>query len=465
VSIFGQPDDITTGPDGNLWFTMPNGPDVSRITTGGVVTAFPLAFNTGPQGVAAGSDGAIWFLERFTNRVGRMATNGTGLVETSLGITPDAGLEEIAAGADGNLWFTEFSADKVGRITPAGNVTEFPLTPGSGPEGITAGPDGNVWFAEVNGNRIGRVTPDGVVTEFGAGISSGAGPRDITLGPDGNLWFTESSGNRIGRVVLDPPQAATVGAVDVTPTSARLTATVNPMDYPTDHTFDFGRTAAYGSQTAPAPSGSGQGNVVVASTVTGLTPETTYHFRVVARSRVGTATGADATFTTPPDPDRDRDGFPRPADCRDDRADIFPGARDKPGDRIDQDCSGRDARFPTLRARVSGFFAVFQRYSVFTSLSVRNVDAGTTIRLRCRGGRDRGCPFRAKTRHVRRTTRNVNLLRTLKRARLERGVVFELRITKPGFVGKRTRWTMRSPRVPKRTDRCLPPGSTRARRC
>jgi hypothetical protein len=186
---------------------------------------------------------------------------------------------------------------------------------------------------------------------------------------------------------------------------------------------------------------------------------------VVARNRVGTATGSDATFTTPPDPDRDKDGFPRPADCHDDRADIFPGARDKPGDRIDQDCSGADAPFPILNVGVSGFFSVFKRHAIFTALSVRNAPAGTTVRMRCRGGRDRGCPFRTHTRRVRRATRQVNLLQPVKRARLRRGVVFELRVTKAGFVGKLTRWKIRPPRVPMRTDRCLPPGATRPTRC
>ena len=233
--------------------------------------------------MAAGPDGAMWFVERFTNRVGRIGTNLAGLVETSIGITPSAGLEEIVAGPDGNLWFTEAHAKKIGRITTGGAVTEFPLTPQSQPSGITAGPDGNLWFVD-NGTRIGRITPAGVVTFFSAGISSGASVNDITAGADGRLWFTEGSGNRVGRIVLDPPLAATAQAVDITPTSARLTASVNPRDYPTSHVFDFGTTAAYGSRTAAAASGDGHDNVVASTTVGGLKPATTYHFRVTATS-------------------------------------------------------------------------------------------------------------------------------------------------------------------------------------
>jgi virginiamycin B lyase len=38
-------------------------------------------------------------------------------------------------------------ANRIGRITPAGDITEFPLPrPLTRSFGITAGPDGNLWF-------------------------------------------------------------------------------------------------------------------------------------------------------------------------------------------------------------------------------------------------------------------------------------------------------------------------------
>lgn len=80
-----------------------------------------------------------------------------------------AGPQGIAAGPDGNVWFTEEFGGRIGRITPAGVITEFPIgrpVPGCDPDiepcgvrpgGIAAGPDGNLWFTEYNGGRIGRV--------------------------------------------------------------------------------------------------------------------------------------------------------------------------------------------------------------------------------------------------------------------------------------------------------------------
>ncbi|MFI5273944.1 MAG: hypothetical protein ACHQ4H_13000, partial [Ktedonobacterales bacterium] len=65
----------------------------------------------------------------------------------------------------GNLWFTALGAG-VGRITPAGQITVFPLTNLQATGDITAGPDGNLWFSAVYTNKIVRITPAGQVTTF-----------------------------------------------------------------------------------------------------------------------------------------------------------------------------------------------------------------------------------------------------------------------------------------------------------
>src|SRR5438309_4301981 len=68
----------------------------------------------------------------------------------------------ITAGPDGALWFTELGGN-IGRITTEGTFTEYPVpTPNSAPYAITSGPDGNLWFTEYGANKIGRITPEGV---------------------------------------------------------------------------------------------------------------------------------------------------------------------------------------------------------------------------------------------------------------------------------------------------------------
>src|SRR5438105_4468929 len=73
---------------------------------------------------------ALWLAEELGSRIGRISTSGR-LTEFAIP-TPDSGPTGIAGGSDGSLWFTESPggtepAAKIGRITTAGVVTEFPV--------------------------------------------------------------------------------------------------------------------------------------------------------------------------------------------------------------------------------------------------------------------------------------------------------------------------------------------------
>jgi hypothetical protein len=85
------------------------------------------------------------------------------------------------------------------------------------------------------------------------------------------------------------------------PTSVELAGYVNPNNADTTYRFEYGLTTAYGL-TSPAEFepflGSGGAEVPVRATLTGLQPDTTYHFRIVATNSVGTTKGADKQFTT-----------------------------------------------------------------------------------------------------------------------------------------------------------------------
>ena len=109
----------------------------------------------------------------------------------------------VAAGPDGAMWITELQGNAIGRIAMDGRVAQFPIpTPGANPFDVAAGPDGAMWFTEWNGNKIGRITMDGAITEYPV-LTANAIPHDIALGPDGAMWFTESAGNRVGRITMN----------------------------------------------------------------------------------------------------------------------------------------------------------------------------------------------------------------------------------------------------------------------
>src|SRR5215470_17410956 len=61
ITSGAAPNSITTGPDGNLWFTE-NGIDrIGKITTAGVVTEYSsgITAGAGPYGITVGPDGNL----------------------------------------------------------------------------------------------------------------------------------------------------------------------------------------------------------------------------------------------------------------------------------------------------------------------------------------------------------------------------------------------------------------------
>jgi virginiamycin B lyase len=108
----------------------------------------------------------------------------------------------ITIGPDNNVWFTEYQGDSIGMMTPAGDVTRFPLAPDGIAERLTAGPDNALWFTDPKGNRIGRIAIDGK-TNYMELPNAECGPAGITTGADGFIYFTEHAANRIGRMNAD----------------------------------------------------------------------------------------------------------------------------------------------------------------------------------------------------------------------------------------------------------------------
>ena len=76
MGVNDVPDQITTGADGNYWFTDPsNSPDqVGMITPfGGIVTQFPTPTSPStPLGITSGPDMNLWFTESSANQIGQI---------------------------------------------------------------------------------------------------------------------------------------------------------------------------------------------------------------------------------------------------------------------------------------------------------------------------------------------------------------------------------------------------------
>jgi streptogramin lyase len=170
---------LTTGPDGNLWLSLPDNDTLTRITLAGAVTSFKIPES--PYGLVTGPDNNLWF-------------TGTTI--------PTGGWNPLNEGLQGTPLIGRYSLPS--DANPNGAVTEFTAGISGIPGPMIAGPDGNLWFTEAAVHilmpQIGRVTPSGIITEFPIGSSPFPGGLDITAGPDGNVWFTDESANSVGRI-------------------------------------------------------------------------------------------------------------------------------------------------------------------------------------------------------------------------------------------------------------------------
>jgi hypothetical protein len=97
------------------------------------------------------------------------------------------------------------------------------------------------------------------------------------------------------------PSVSGESVSDVGSTSAVLEGRVNPNGSATSYFFQYGTSSAYGSSTPSESVGTGSQAVGLQARLEELTPETTYHFRVVATNEDGEIEdGPDSTFSTDP---------------------------------------------------------------------------------------------------------------------------------------------------------------------
>ena len=111
--------------------------------------------------------------------------------------------------------------------------------------------------------------------------------------PSNNISFTTGT--------YTTPTVTIANATNVTETSATLNGTVNANGYDATVTFEYGLTTSYGTTESyslnPVTGNTAQN---VSLNISGLTPEQTYHYRIVATNVGGTQPSGDMPFETLP---------------------------------------------------------------------------------------------------------------------------------------------------------------------
>jgi hypothetical protein len=261
--------------------------------------------------------------------------SSSSTVTTALGgSSPASGSGDNAADGGSGSPSSSSGSPSGGSDSPTRNgVKEAPeahaaqgSTGGSGSSGAPSAQTGDVDGTSSTGTTLtGSVTPEGGDTsyyfEYGTSSAygsstptqdagSGSDPVAVSavlsgLAPgttyDYRLVAVNSQGPSYGQEssfsTTAGPQAST-GTASSESTSVTYAGTIVPGGLVTSYYFEYGTTSAYGSKTAVQSANADSGSVSVSATATGLKPDTTYVFALVASNSLGTSTGQAATFQT-----------------------------------------------------------------------------------------------------------------------------------------------------------------------
>jgi hypothetical protein len=166
--------------------------------------------------------------------------------------------------------------------------------------------------------------------------------------------------------------------------------------------------------------------------------------------------GADAV-----DNDRDRDGVVAGFDCDDGNRDIHPGARERLGNRVDEDCDGVNDPFPAFPTEA----ALAARLGAVTrvvGLVLVDLEGRERVRITCKR---KGCRFKARRARAGRRAVSLILDRQVRGLRMQPGAQLIVRVTRRDGVRKLFTFTARAGKPPKQRTRCRAPRGGRVARC
>jgi len=295
-SDYSSPTSFTTrGPD-------PISVNITAPTQDSIITGSSVA--------AAGTATATFTITevRWTTDFGDtgIATPGTAWTIPQIPIHPNQNSITISVkDDDGNTGTASVQFN--GVVPDTINPTLAILFPTTGPDfdlnttqtylSGSASDQGGVASITWTNDRGGNGTATGTGNWSAGPITFVAGDNVITV------RATDFAGNFKEKAlrfhVAPVPVATTLAASTVVFNGATLNGTVNPNGLAATAHFEYGLTNAYGTATTDQSAGAGTTAVPVQAILSGLTPNTIYHYQVFATNSSGPGNGGDLTFTTP----------------------------------------------------------------------------------------------------------------------------------------------------------------------
>jgi hypothetical protein len=210
-------------------------------------------------------------------------------VASMSGVALAASSPTVVTGAATKL--TDTTAVLNGQINPNGRTTDYTFS-----YGPTA-----AYGAGTPSHSAGAGTKPVAVSQTITGLTPGTvyHYRISAINVSGSSAGADRTFTTTGH---PPATVLTGGAVNVGKTFATATGTVNPMGAQTSWVIQYGLSTAYGVETEPAQVLAAVGTpVAVSGQLTGLSPATLFHYRIVAyHGSEAVSLGNDETFFTEP---------------------------------------------------------------------------------------------------------------------------------------------------------------------
>jgi hypothetical protein len=302
-----------TGHGGDAVFTTLATPDVTTGAASGIsASSATLNGTVDPNGRPT----------TFYFEYGTSTSYGSKTAERSAGSATSAQSESagIAGLTAGRTYHFRIVA-KSDAGTAVGRDAAF--TTSSAPAVVTGDPAS---VAPTSATLRGSVTPNGLATawwfEYGTSTAYGSKTSSVNAGSGAaaapvsatvkslkigtayhyRLVAQNSSGRTYGSdhtfTTIGAPAAQTGAAQSVGPNSALVTGSLDTRGRPTSWRFDYGTSTKYDRSTPWKNAATAAGTQPVSAALAGLSPATSYHYRLVAKSDAGTTYGADAAFAT-----------------------------------------------------------------------------------------------------------------------------------------------------------------------
>jgi hypothetical protein len=304
-----NPSWILVMPDGSFWTAPSSGPDLTHFSGTGTVlgtiadvgTLHGLSYDPVRELITASVENQF---VTYSPAGARLAASpaksdtGSGTVVAPTGLLYEHTSEGINVYTPGISPGVE--TPTISNVAPTSFRVSVEIDPGAGPP-----PGSTMHFEYTSDGEHWLSLPDQAVnaaSTYEANINNVEANRQHQVrAVVENDIITKVTDSVEVTTPPAPPAVATSPASEVTETSAILNGTLNPFGLPATYHFEYGETTSYGSRVPAAidaAGGSGYGVKFFSRTITGLTPGTTYHFRLVGANSLGTAEGSDRTFTT-----------------------------------------------------------------------------------------------------------------------------------------------------------------------